>query len=91
MSSEVPAKPGYVVEGVVETSGPAAAPVAEVMPDWGTVLPAADVAGGKTVSVKCEQCHDLSKGGPQQDRSQSLRRGGSSARYPSRASIIPAP
>jgi cytochrome c len=63
---EVPAKPGYVVEGVVETSAPgaAAAPVAEVMPDWGTVLPAADVAAGKTVSVKCEQCHDLSKGGP---------------------------
>src|SRR5579863_1969507 len=63
---EVPAKPGYVVEGVVETaaSGAAATPVAEVMPDWGTVLPAADVAAGKTVSVKCEQCHDLSKGGP---------------------------
>jgi cytochrome c len=62
---EVPAKPGYVVEGVVENAaGPAAAPVAEVMPDWGTVLPTADVAAGKTVSVKCEQCHDLSKGGP---------------------------
>jgi len=62
---EKPAKPGYVVEGVVETTGgAAAAPVAEVIPDWGTVLPAADVAAGKTVSVKCEQCHDLSKGGP---------------------------
>jgi cytochrome c len=62
---EKPAKPGYVVEGVVETaSGGAAAPVAEAMPDWGTVLPAADVAAGKTVSTKCEQCHDLSKGGP---------------------------
>lgn len=63
---EVPAKPGYVVEGVAETpaAGAAATPVAEVMPDWGTVLPAADVAGGKTISVKCEQCHDLSKGGP---------------------------
>jgi len=62
---EVPAKPGYVVEGVVENAaGPAAAPVAEVIPDWGTVLPAADIAAGKTVSVKCEQCHDLSKGGP---------------------------
>ena len=34
------------------------------MPDWGTVLAAADVAGGKTISVKCEQCHDLTKGGP---------------------------
>jgi len=63
---EVPAKPGYVVEGVAEApaSGAAATPVAEVMPDWGTVLPAADVAAGKTVSIKCEQCHDLSKGGP---------------------------
>jgi len=62
---EKPAKPGYVVEGVAETSGGAAtAPVAETTPDWGTVLPTADAAAGKTVSVKCEQCHDLSKGGP---------------------------
>jgi len=63
--AEQPAKPGYVVEGVVEASaGGAAAPAEEAMPDWGTVLPAADVAAGKTASVKCEQCHDLSKGGP---------------------------
>jgi cytochrome c len=62
------AKPGYVVEGVVETTPGAgtAAPAEEVeaIPDWGTVLPAADVADGKTISAKCEQCHDLSKGGP---------------------------
>ncbi|HXS05158.1 MAG TPA: cytochrome c family protein [Rhizomicrobium sp.] len=62
---EKPAKPGYVVEGVVEsTSGAATAPVAETIPDWGTVLPAADVAAGKTISGRCEQCRDLSKGGP---------------------------
>ena len=63
---EIPAKPGYVVEGVVETpaGGAASAPVEEAMPDWGTVLASADVAGGKTLSGKCEQCHDLSKGGP---------------------------
>ena len=63
---EKPAKPGYVVEGVVETAagGGAAAPAEEAMPDWGTVLPSADVAAGKTLSTKCEQCHDLSKGGP---------------------------
>ena len=62
---EKPAKPGYVVEGVAESTGGAAtAPVAETLPDWGTVLPTADAAAGKTVSVKCEQCHDLSKGGP---------------------------
>jgi cytochrome c len=59
---EKPAKPGYVVEGVVEASAGAgaAAPVEEAMPDWGTVLPAADVAAGKTTSTKCEQCHDTS-------------------------------
>jgi cytochrome c len=63
---EHPAKPGYVVEGVVETpaGGAPAAPVAEVIPDFGTVLPTADVAHGKTVAGKCEQCHDISKGGP---------------------------
>jgi len=63
---EVPAKPGYVVEGVAEAgaaAGGAAATVEEAMPDWGTVLASADVAGGKTISTKCEQCHDLSKGG----------------------------
>ena len=56
-----PAKPGYVVEGVVEEgAGGAAAPVAEVTPDFGTVLPTADAAAGKTISTRCEQCHDLS-------------------------------
>jgi cytochrome c len=57
---EIPAKPGYVVQGVVEASAGAAAtaPVEEAMPDWGTVLPTADVAAGKTISQRCEQCHD---------------------------------
>ncbi|MEJ1967520.1 MAG: cytochrome c family protein [Rhizomicrobium sp.] len=64
---EKPAKEAYHVEGVVETAsagGPAAAPVEEPIPDWGTVLPTADVAGGKAISARCEQCHDISKGGP---------------------------
>ncbi|HTQ14404.1 MAG TPA: cytochrome c family protein [Rhizomicrobium sp.] len=61
-----PAKPGYVVEGVAstETSGTEAAAAEEAMPDWGTVLPKADLGAGKTISGRCEQCHDLSKGGP---------------------------
>ena len=61
-----PAKPGYIVAGVpAETAatGPTA-PVAEVLPDWGTVLPTASVADGQKVSERCQQCHDLSKGGP---------------------------
>ncbi len=73
----VPAKPGYVVEGVTEETSNAsapAAPVEEALPDFGTVLPAADAAAGQKVSARCEQCHDLSKGGAQQDRSQSVGR-----------------
>ena len=62
---EPPAKPGYVVQGVAETAGPTQTAAAEeTLPDWGTVLPKANVADGKTTSTKCEQCHDLSKGGP---------------------------
>ena len=61
---EAPAKPGYVVQGVVEeTASTSAAPVAEVIPDWGTVLPTADAAKGHDISHKCEQCHNLNKGG----------------------------
>ncbi|HEX3666717.1 MAG TPA: c-type cytochrome [Rhizomicrobium sp.] len=61
-----PEKPGYVVAGVPaadESSGPAQ-PTEEPLPDFGTVLPKADVAKGKDISTRCEQCHDLSKGGP---------------------------
>src|ERR1700761_3145145 len=59
---ETPAKPGYIVQGVVEDAagGGAAAPAEEAMPDWGTVLASADVGAGKTISAKCEQCHDTS-------------------------------
>ncbi len=42
------------------------APVADVMPDWGTVLPTADVAAGATISNKCKACHNLDNGGPNQ-------------------------
>ena len=61
---ETPEKPGYVVEGVVE-EGPAVsgAPVAETMPDWGTVLPVADVAAGEAVHKRCLQCHTFENGG----------------------------
>jgi len=61
----MPAKPGFVVEGVQEaTSGASTAPAAETLPDWGTVLPTADVKSGEQVAQRCAQCHDWSKGGP---------------------------
>ena len=62
----LPKKPGYAVEVPEEQQSAATAtqPAAEPLPDFGTVLPAANVAHGKEVSARCEQCHDLSKGGP---------------------------
>jgi cytochrome c len=35
----------------------------EAPPDWGTVLPAANVATGATVAKKCVSCHVFEKGG----------------------------
>lgn len=61
-----PAKPGYIVPGVVETPTPGggAQTAGEAPPDFGTVLPKADVAHGQQVVQRCQQCHDLTKGGP---------------------------
>ncbi|MFI4950319.1 MAG: c-type cytochrome, partial [Caulobacterales bacterium] len=54
------AKPGFKVEVQEETGGAAAA---DVPPDWGTVLPAADVAAGQQVFAKCQSCHSLTANG----------------------------
>ena len=63
--AEKPAKPGYVVEGVVEEgTGAPTAEKPEALPDWGTVLPTADATAGKTISGRCLQCHTLGKGEP---------------------------
>ncbi|MEI9964030.1 MAG: cytochrome c family protein [Caulobacteraceae bacterium] len=56
------AKPGYAIQVAEETSE--AAPAADVPPDWGTVLPAADVNAGQAQSAKCASCHTFTKGGP---------------------------
>ena len=57
-----PAKAGYAVAVQEAASeGPA---VADTPPDWGTVLPKADVAAGQTVSTKCASCHNFVAGGP---------------------------
>jgi cytochrome c len=59
-----PAKPGYVVD-VPEEAAPSAAPAAasEPIPDFASVLPAADTAHGRDVAGRCQQCHDIAKGG----------------------------
>lgn len=64
---EPPAKPGYAIAIQEDTGGAGgAAEPADVAPDWGTVLPTADVAAGATVSTKCQSCHNFANGGPNQ-------------------------
>ena len=55
------AKPGFKVDVVEATAGGAA--VADVPPDWGTVLKTADPAAGAAVFEKCKSCHNADNGG----------------------------
>lgn len=61
-ASETPEKMGYAIE--VADEGGDAGPVADTPPDWGTVLPAADLTAGEGVFAKCKSCHDNTAGGP---------------------------
>jgi cytochrome c len=58
---EPPAKPGYAIAVAAETGGGEAA--ADVIPDWGTVLPKADIAKGQAVTGKCASCHQFDPAG----------------------------
>lgn len=55
-------KPGYAIQ-VAEEAGGGGAAAADAPPDWGTVLPAADVAAGQAVFAKCQSCHTITNGG----------------------------
>ena len=59
--TETPEKMGYFVDAPEE----AAAGAAEVAlaPDWGTVLPAADLAAGEAAFARCKSCHTINAGG----------------------------
>jgi cytochrome c len=58
---EPPAKPGYAIAVAADTSG--GGEVADVIPDWGTVLPKADIAKGQTITSKCASCHQFDPAG----------------------------
>lgn len=57
---EAPEKMGYHIEVAEESEG-AGAP--ELPPDWGTVLPAADLAAGERAFARCATCHTITQGG----------------------------
>ena len=62
--SKPPAKPGYVVAIQEAAASDGGGEAADTLPDWGTVLPTADVAAGATISTKCQSCHNFAQGGP---------------------------
>jgi cytochrome c len=57
-----PAKAGYAIAVAAAAGGGGA--IVEAPIDWGTDLPKADIAAGKTVSSKCQSCHNFDQGGP---------------------------
>jgi cytochrome c len=59
-----PAKAGYALVPEVEASAGAAPDAPEPPVDWGTELPKADVSTGKTITSKCQSCHNFDQGGP---------------------------
>ena len=59
--TETPEKMGYFVDAPEEAAGgPAEAVLA---PDWGTVMPAADLAAGEAAFARCRSCHTIDAGG----------------------------
>lgn len=62
-SHEAPKKPGYVI-AVAEEAGGGGGEAVDPPPDWGTVLPTADVKAGEAVFAKCKSCHNADNGGP---------------------------
>ena len=56
-------KAGYAIEVAAE-SGPEGPAAPEVPPDWGTVLPVADVKAGQASTAVCQTCHNFAPGGP---------------------------
>ena len=64
LQTRPPKKPGYIVAVQETASDSGGAEAADTLPDWGTVLPTADVAAGATISTKCQSCHNFAQGGP---------------------------
>jgi cytochrome c len=59
--SEAPEKMGYFVDAPEE--GAAGAAEVVLPPDWGTVLPTADLGAGEAAFARCKSCHTVEAGG----------------------------
>jgi cytochrome c len=61
-TTKAPEKPGYAVNAPEEVEAGAAEDV-ELPPDWGTLLPTADLAAGEAAFARCQACHNVAQGG----------------------------
>lgn len=61
-STEAPEKMGYFIDVPEEAAGAGGAE-AELLPDWGTVLPTADLGAGESAFARCAACHTVNQGG----------------------------
>ncbi|RZJ31037.1 MAG: cytochrome c family protein, partial [Brevundimonas sp.] len=59
--TEAPEKMGYFVDAPEEAAGGPAEVI--LPPDWGTVLPIADLAKGEAAFARCQACHNATSGG----------------------------
>ena len=60
-ATHAPEKMGYFVDAPEEAAGGPAE--VELAPDWGTVLPVADLAAGEAAFARCQACHNVTAGG----------------------------
>ena len=60
-ATHAPEKMGYFVDAPEEAAGGPAD--VELAPDWGTVLPVADLAAGEAAFARCQACHNIAAGG----------------------------
>ena len=59
--TDPPEKMGYFVNAPEEAAAGAAE--VELAPDWGTLLPTADLAAGQAAFARCQACHTVTPGG----------------------------
>ncbi|MDP3406042.1 MAG: c-type cytochrome [Brevundimonas sp.] len=60
-ATETPEKMGYLVNAPEEAEAGAAE--VELAPDWGTLIPVADLAAGEAAFARCQACHTMNVGG----------------------------
>ena len=60
-ATKAPEKMGYAVD--IPEEGAEGGAEAALPPDWGTLIPVADLAAGEAAFARCQACHTINAGG----------------------------